>query len=50
MIKAKGLLLESDAKILVIADMCGFESLPHFHRTFKKYVGVTPAEFRRIPE
>jgi AraC-like DNA-binding protein len=50
MIKAKGLLQESDAKILVIAEMCGFESLPHFHRTFKKYVGVTPAEFRRIPE
>jgi AraC-like DNA-binding protein len=50
MIKAKGLLQETDAKILVIAEMCGFESLPHFHRTFKKYVGMTPAKFRRSPE
>jgi AraC-like DNA-binding protein len=45
-IKAKELLQATDGKITFIALQCGFESMPHFHRTFKRYVGMTPAEFR----
>jgi AraC-like DNA-binding protein len=45
-IKAKELLHGTDEKIIYIAEQCGFESMPHFHRTFKRYVGMTPAEFR----
>lgn len=46
-IHAKELLLETDANIREIADRCGFESLPHFHRMFKKIAGVTPAHYKR---
>ncbi|MBA9027417.1 helix-turn-helix domain-containing protein [Peribacillus huizhouensis] len=46
-IKAKELLLSTDEKINTIALECGFESLPHFHRTFKKLIGSTPSTFRK---
>ncbi|ALS29259.1 AraC family transcriptional regulator [Paenibacillus cisolokensis] len=45
-VKAKKLLSASDDKIVWIAEQCGFESLPHFHRCFKKHVGMTPAKYR----
>ncbi|CAM4138029.1 AraC family transcriptional regulator [Paenibacillus alkaliterrae] len=45
--RAKELLLSSDAPIHAIANECGFESLPHFHRTFKKLTGTTPAGYKR---
>lgn len=47
MIKAKELLKDTNEKINMVAVQCGFESLPHFHRTFKKHVDLTPAEFRK---
>lgn len=47
MIRAKELLLEKDDNIATIASSCGFETLPHFHRIFKKIVGVTPSAFRK---
>ncbi|WP_213528947.1 helix-turn-helix domain-containing protein [Paenibacillus cisolokensis] len=40
------MLSASDDKIVWIAEQCGFESLPHFHRCFKKHVGMTPAKYR----
>lgn len=46
-ILAKDLLLASDANVRLIADQCGFESLPHFHRMFKKFTGLTPAVYKR---
>ncbi|MFD0712339.1 helix-turn-helix domain-containing protein [Paenibacillus sp. GCM10027626] len=46
-IRAKELLLESDDYISQIAERCGFESLPHFHRMFKKIAGTTPAAFKK---
>lgn len=46
-IKAKELLLETNHTIAHIAEMCGFESMPQFYRTFKKYNKKTPATFRK---
>jgi AraC-like DNA-binding protein len=46
-IKAKNLLIETTLAIPIVAEQCGFESMPHFHRTFKKYTGHTPAAFRK---
>ncbi|TDF94043.1 AraC family transcriptional regulator [Paenibacillus piri] len=48
MMRAKELLNDTDHKISLIAEMCGFESLPHFHRMFKKLLGVTPAAYRKL--
>ncbi|MBM7564007.1 AraC family transcriptional regulator [Paenibacillus sacheonensis] len=45
-ILAKELLLESTDSVSAIAARCGFESMPHFHRVFKRIVGVTPAAYR----
>lgn len=47
-IRAKELLLESDSNISLIAESCGFESLPHFHRMFKRITGLTPAAYKRV--
>lgn len=46
-IRAKQLLSENDLNISVIAEMCGFESLPHFHAMFKRVLGMTPAAARK---
>jgi AraC-like DNA-binding protein len=46
-IKSKDLLLETDYTISHIAEICGFESDPHFYRTFKKYMNTTPATYRK---
>lgn len=46
-IRATELLLESDVNIADIAERCGFESLPHFHRMFKKMTGMTPAHYKK---
>lgn len=44
--KAKQMLSEGRERVQTIADECGFESGAHFSRTFKKHVGMTPAEYR----
>ncbi|NOU90881.1 helix-turn-helix domain-containing protein [Paenibacillus sp. LMG 31460] len=46
-IRAKQLLSENDLNISSIAEMCGFESLPHFHAMFKRVLGMTPAAARK---
>lgn len=47
-ILAQELLLSgsSDLSIHSIAEQCGFDSLPHFHRKFKAIVGATPSAYR----
>jgi len=44
---AKDLLVNSNMKIATIAEQCGFNSLPHFYRTFKKQTSLTPTEYRK---
>lgn len=44
---AKESLTNSNLKISSIAEQCGFNSMPHFYRTFKKITSMTPAEFRK---
>lgn len=44
--RAKVLLKQPFLKINEIADIVGYRSIVHFNRTFKRYVGVTPSEFR----
>jgi AraC-like DNA-binding protein len=45
--KAKELLVETDHTVSHIAEICGFESMSHFHRIFKKYIHMTPANYRK---
>ncbi|HAI14454.1 MAG TPA: hypothetical protein DCM28_22305 [Phycisphaerales bacterium] len=43
---AKRKLYEHDDTILTVALDCGFESVEHFHRIFKRQVGMTPHRYR----
>ena len=45
--KAARLLSEPDAKVVSVATELGFDSVSHFHHLFKRYFGLTPAEYRR---
>ena len=45
--RACHLLLSTNIGIQQIAFSCGFESLSHFNRTFKKLKGESPREFRK---
>jgi len=44
---AKELLLTTDLGMDTIALHCGYESLPYFHKLFKKFTGVTPGVYRK---
>ncbi|SFB22415.1 AraC-type DNA-binding protein [Cohnella sp. OV330] len=48
-VKAKEMLIWTDQNVAQIAAACGFDSLPHFHRLFKRIAGGTPATYRRGP-
>lgn len=45
--KAKEMLIHDDAKIYTIAERVGYKNVDYFHIKFKKYVGKSPAEFRK---
>lgn len=49
-IRAKELLLESEESIAVIAESCGFASIPHFHRIFKALTDTTPSAYRKTKQ
>lgn len=46
--QAKRLLIETKEPITNIAFMTGFQSSAYFTKTFRKYVSVTPKEFRSL--
>lgn len=45
--EAKKMLRYSDEKIVVISQKLNYISMPHFLKIFRKYVGMTPTEYRR---
>lgn len=44
--KAKDLLLDTDTPLAAIADQCGYKSVSHFSRGFKKHFGINPSKSR----
>lgn len=46
---SKELLLEKNLKVYEIATLVGYNDVDYFHKKFKKYVGRSPAEFRKNP-
>ncbi len=45
--QAKRLLLQDDSKVYTVAERVGYKNVDYFHIKFKKYVGQSPAEFRK---
>lgn len=37
---------DSDLKIADIGTLCGFENTAYFNKIFKRYIGITPTEYR----
>ncbi len=44
---SKELLLENSLKVYEIAEQAGYKNVDYFHKKFRKYVGMSPAEFRK---
>lgn len=45
--RARWLLRNEPISVTAVAERCGFASIYHFSRTFKKRVGSSPTQFRR---
>lgn len=45
--KAKYMILSTNYKLIDIALMVGFENMPYFSSVFKKYEGISPAEYKK---
>ncbi len=45
--RAQGLMLASDKTLAEIADECGLADQSHFTRLFRRFVGESPAAWRR---
>jgi two-component system response regulator YesN len=43
---AKRLLLESDMKVYQVSEQVGYSNIDYFYSKFKKYVGISPKEFK----
>ena len=44
---AKRLLQETDLKVYQISERVGYGSIDYFYMKFKKYVGISPKEYRK---
>ncbi len=44
--KAKHLLLETDLKVYQVSEQVGYSNIDYFYSKFKKYVGISPKEFK----
>ena len=45
--KAKEILISSKAPVYKVAEMVGYRNVDYFHIKFKKYTGMSPAEYRK---
>lgn len=45
--KAKELLLKKDMRVYQISKQVGYKHIDYFHSKFKKYVGLSPLEYRK---
>ena len=41
------LLKQKNLKVYEIAELVGYKNVDYFHKKFKKYVGISPAEYRK---
>lgn len=44
---SKELLIQKSLKVYEISELVGYKNVDYFHKKFKKYVGESPAEFRK---
>lgn len=44
---AKRILAEGNYNVGEVADMCGFDNMPYFTKTFKRYTGLLPSEVKK---
>lgn len=49
-VNAKRLLVETDLKVYQISEQVGYSSIDYFYLKFKKYVGISPKEYKREME
>jgi len=47
--RARALLTDAGMSVAETAEQCGFGSVCHFSRLFRKHVGCSPRDFRRFP-
>lgn len=45
--ESKKLLAQKELKVYAIAEQVGYKNVDYFHKKFKKYVGTSPAEYRK---
>ncbi len=45
--QSKDLLKQNHLKVYEIAEQVGYKNVDYFHKKFKKYVGMSPAEYRK---
>ena len=45
--QSKELLKENNLKVYDVAEQVGYKNVDYFHKKFKKYVGISPAEYRK---
>ena len=44
---AKRLLAQTDYKVYQISEMVGYANIDYFYLKFKKYVGISPKEYKK---
>ncbi len=49
-LNARRALEETDKSITAISSSCGFTNPTHFYRVFKEQIGVSPSDYRKVPD